>query len=275
MNYILAPSSIATAMGSAISRGWRRSSTMQDLGVTVIWLLPFYPSPLKDDGYDISDYTDVHPSYGTLNDFREFLREAHARGLRVITELIVNHTSDQHPWFQRCPSCQNRQSLAQFLCGSDTPGEIQGRAHYFQAISNPRTGAGTPSPKPITGTASTPINPTSTTITPKSGAILHVVDFWLNMGIDGLRLDAVPYLYEREGTNCENLAETHAFLKELRRHVDRKFKNRMLLAEANQWPEDAVAYWATGMSATAFHFPVCRGCLWPSAWKVASPSSTF
>ena len=144
---------------------------LQDLGVTAIWLLPFYPSPLKDDGYDISDYTDVHSSYGTLHDFREFLREAHNRGLRVITELIVNHTSDQHPWFQRARRTKAGSRWRNFYVWSDTPAEKYKDARIIFKDSNPLIGAGTPSPKPITGTASTPINPTSTTITPKSGVL--------------------------------------------------------------------------------------------------------
>src|SRR5499426_2736685 len=229
---------------------------LQDLGVTVIWLLPFYPSPLKDDGYDISDYTDVHPSYGTLNDFREFLREAHARGLRVITELIVNHTSDQHRWFQRARRAKAGSRWRNFYVWSDTPEKYKDARIIFKDFE-PSNWSWDPVAKAYYWHRFYAHQPDLNYDHPEvRRAILHVVDFWLNMGIDGRRLDAVPYLYEREGTNCENLAETHAFLKELRRHVDRKFKNRMLLAEANQWPEDAVAYLGDGDEChMAFHFP--------------------
>jgi maltose alpha-D-glucosyltransferase / alpha-amylase len=229
---------------------------LQDLGVTVIWLLPFYPSPLKDDGYDISDYTDVHPSYGTLHDFREFLREAHARGLRVITELIVNHTSDQHPWFQRARRAKAGSRWRNFYVWSDTPEKYKEARIIFKDFE-PSNWSWDPVAKAYYWHRFYAHQPDLNYDNPEvRRAILHVVDFWLNMGIDGLRLDAVPYLYEREGTNCENLAETHNFLKELRRHVDRKFKNRMLLAEANQWPEDAVAYFGEGDEChMAFHFP--------------------
>jgi maltose alpha-D-glucosyltransferase/alpha-amylase len=229
---------------------------LQDLGVTAIWLLPFYPSPLKDDGYDISDYTDVHPSYGTLNDFREFLREAHARGLRVITELIVNHTSDQHRWFQRARRAKAGSRWRHFYVWSDTPEKYKDARIIFKDFE-PANWSWDPIAKAYYWHRFYAHQPDLNYDNPEvRRAILHVVDFWLNMGIDGLRLDAVPYLYEREGTNCENLAETHAFLKELRRHVDRKFKNRMLLAEANQWPEDAVTYLGDGDEChMAFHFP--------------------
>jgi maltose alpha-D-glucosyltransferase / alpha-amylase len=229
---------------------------LQDLGVTAIWLLPFYPSPLKDDGYDISDYTDVHPSYGTLADFREFLREAHARGLRVITELIVNHTSDQHPWFQRARRAKAGSRWRDFYVWSDTPEKYKDARIIFKDFE-PSNWAWDPLAKAYYWHRFYAHQPDLNYDNPEvRRAILHVVDFWLNMGIDGLRLDAVPYLYEREGTNCENLPETHGFLKELRRHVDRKYKNRMLLAEANQWPEDAVAYLGEGDEChMAFHFP--------------------
>src|ERR671922_109345 len=234
----------------------QRLDYLQDLGVTVIWLLPFYPSPLKDDGYDISDYTDVHPSYGTLPDFREFLREAHARGLRVITELIVNHTSDQHPWFQRARRAKAGSRWRDFYVWSDTPEKYKDARIIFKDFE-PSNWSWDPVAKAYYWHRFYAHQPDLNYDNPEvRRAILHVVDFWLNMGIDGLRLDAVPYLYEREGTNCENLPETHAFLKELRRHVDRKFKNRMLLAEANQWPEDAVAYFGDGDEChMAFHFP--------------------
>src|SRR5919109_699988 len=233
-----------------------RLDYLQDLGVTAIWLLPFYPSPLKDDGYDISDYTGVHPAYGTLHDFREFLREAHARGLRVVTELIVNHTSDQHPWFQRARRAKAGSRWRNFYVWSDTPEEYKDARIIFKDFE-PSNWSWDSVAKAYYWHRFYAHQPDLNYDNPEvRRAILHVVDFWLNMGIDGLRLDAVPYLYEREGTSCENLPETHNFLKELRRHVDRKFKNRMLLAEANQWPEDAVAYLGTGDEChMAFHFP--------------------
>jgi maltose alpha-D-glucosyltransferase/alpha-amylase len=230
---------------------------LQDLGVTALWLLPFYPSPLRDDGYDIADYTDVNPIYGTLNDFRTFLREAHARGLRVITELVVNHTSDQHPWFQRARRSPPGSPWRDFYVWSDTPEKFKdariifsdfeksnwtwdnvAHAYYWHRFYSHQPDLNFDNPA-------------------VQEAIMRVMDFWLGMGIDGLRLDAVPYLFEREGTNCENLPETHEFLKRLRKHVDDRFRNRMFLAEANQWPEDAVAYFGQGDECQmAFHFPV-------------------
>jgi maltose alpha-D-glucosyltransferase / alpha-amylase len=198
----------------------------------------------------------VHPSYGSLHDFREFLREAHARGLRVITELIVNHTSDQHPWFQRARRAKAGSRWRNFYVWSDTPEHYKDARIIFKDFE-PSNWTWDPVAKAYFWHRFYAHQPDLNYDNPEvRRAILHVVDFWLNMGIDGLRLDAVPYLYEREGTNCENLPETHSFLKELRRHVDRKFKNRMLLAEANQWPEDAVAYFGDGDEChMAFHFP--------------------
>jgi maltose alpha-D-glucosyltransferase/alpha-amylase len=230
---------------------------LQDLGVTALWLLPFYSSPLRDDGYDIADYTKVHPYYGTLADFRVFLREAHRRGLRVITELVLNHTSDQHPWFQQARQAKPGSPARDFYVWSDTADKYPdariifkdfeqsnwawdsvARAYYWHRFYSHQPDLNFDNPQ-------------------VHAALQQVVDFWLGMGIDGLRLDAVPYLYEREWTDCENLPETHAFLRELRRHVDAGFKNRMLLAEANQWPEDSVAYFGCGDEChMAFHFPV-------------------
>jgi maltose alpha-D-glucosyltransferase/alpha-amylase len=230
---------------------------LQDLGVTALWLLPFYPSPLRDDGYDISDYTKVHPLYGSLADFKIFLREAHRRGLRVITELVLNHTSDQHPWFQAARQAKPGSPARDFYVWSDTADryaeariifkdfehsnwawDAVAKAYYWHRFYSHQPDLNFDNPR-------------------VHEALRQVVDFWLGLGIDGLRLDAVPYLYEREGTNCENLPETHAFLRELRRHVDAKFPNRMLLAEANQWPEDSVAYFGQGDEChMAFHFPV-------------------
>ncbi len=230
---------------------------LQDLGVSAIWLLPFYPSPLRDDGYDIADYTDVHDSYGTLRDFRNFLREAHERELRVITELVVNHTSDQHPWFQRARRAKPGSRARNFYVWSDTPDRYSDTRIIFKDFEQSNW-----TWDPVAGayywhrfySHQPDLNFDNPAV---RKALFRVLDFWLEMGVDGLRLDAVPYLYEREGTNCENLPETHAFLKDLRRHVDANYSGRMLLAEANQWPEDAVAYFGDGDEChMAFHFPV-------------------
>ncbi len=230
---------------------------LQDLGITAIWLLPFYPSPLRDDGYDISDYTDVNPHYGTLRDFKAFLREAHGRGLRVITELVINHTSDQHPWFQRARSAQPGSRHRNYYVWSDHREKYRqariifkdfessnwswdpvAQAYYWHRFYSHQPDLNFESPD-------------------VQKAIFRTLNFWLEMGVDGLRLDAVPYLYESINTNCENLPESHAFLKELRRRVDQKFKGRMLLGEANQWPEDAAAYFGDGDEChMAFHFPL-------------------
>src|SRR5437588_548010 len=230
---------------------------LQDLGVTVLWLLPFYPSPLRDDGYDIADYANIHPSYGTLADFRLFLRQAHRRGLQVITELVINHTSDQHPWFQQARRAPMGSSKRDFYVWSDTPEKYEDARIIFKDFepSNWSWDAQANAYYWHRFYAHQPdLNYDNPAV---HGAVFHVLDSWLSLGIDGLRLDAVPYLYEREGTNCENLPETHVFLRELRRHVDAKFQNRMLLAEANQWPEDAVAYFGEGAAChMAFHFPV-------------------
>jgi len=230
---------------------------LQDLGVTAIWLLPFYPSPLKDDGYDISDYTGVHPDYGTLRDFQAFLREAHRRGLRVITELVLNHTSDQHRWFQRSRRAPAGSSRRNSYVWSDSPDKYREARIIFKDFE-PSNWAWDPTVKAYYWHrfyAHQPdLNYDNRSV---RRAILGVVNFWLGMGVDGVRLDAVPYLYQREGTSCENLPETHEFLRELRRRVDEGFRNRMLLAEANQWPEDAVAYFGDGDEAhMAFHFPI-------------------
>jgi maltose alpha-D-glucosyltransferase/alpha-amylase len=235
----------------------RKLDYLQDLGVTALWLLPFYPSPLKDDGYDIADYTDIHPDYGTLHDFKTFLREAHRRGLRVITELVVNHTSDQHPWFQRARQAKPGSKAREFYVWSDSPDRYREARIIFKDFE-PSNWSWDPTAKAYYWHRFYAHQPDLNFDNPEvRKALLNVLDFWLDMGVDGMRLDAVPYLYERDGTNCENLPETHAFLRELRRHVDATYKNRMLLAEANQWPEDAVAYFGTGDEChMCFHFPV-------------------
>ncbi|MGE5619318.1 MAG: maltose alpha-D-glucosyltransferase [Sphingomonadaceae bacterium] len=230
---------------------------IQDLGATAIWLLPFYPSPLRDDGYDIADYTGVNPIYGTLRDVRLFIREAHRRGLRIITELVCNHTSDAHPWFQRARRAGPGTASRNYYVWSEDPDRYREARIIFKDFENSNW-SWDPAAEAYYWHRFYSHQPDLNYDSPQvRKAIFRVMDFWLQMGVDGLRLDAVPYLFEREGTNCENLPETHAFLKELRRHVDATFRNRMLLAEANQWPEQAVAYFGDGDEChMAFHFPL-------------------
>jgi len=230
---------------------------LQDLGVNTLWLLPFYPSPRRDDGYDISDYTSVHPEYGTLRDFKGFLREAHGRGLRVVTELVLNHTSDQHAWFQRARRAPAGSRQRDFYVWSDDAQRyLDARIIFTDSESSNWTW------DPVAGSHfwhrffhhQPDLNFENPDV---RKSLFRVMDHWFDMGVDGVRLDAVPYLYEREGTSCENLPETHAFLKELRGRIDDRYEDRMLLAEANQWPEDAVAYFGKGDEChMAFHFPV-------------------
>ncbi|HYL04982.1 MAG TPA: maltose alpha-D-glucosyltransferase, partial [Thermoanaerobaculia bacterium] len=234
---------------------------LRDLGVTAIWLLPFYPSPWRDDGYDIADYTSVHPAYGTLEDFQEFLDEAHRRGLKVITELVINHTSDRHPWFERARRAAPGTPERDFYVWSDTP-DRYADARIIFTDTEASNWAWDPVAKAYYWHRFFSHQPDLNFDNPKvHEALLAALDFWMDMGVDGLRLDAVPYLYEREGTNCENLPETHAFLRRLRAHVDARFQDRMLLAEANQWPEDSIAYFGepddgAGECHMTFHFPV-------------------
>ncbi len=230
---------------------------LQDLGVTAIWVLPFYPSPLKDDGYDIAEYTSIHPQYGNLDDFRAFLEAAHERGLRVITELVLNHTSDQHPWFQRARRAPAGSKERDFYVWSDSPDRYRDVRVIFQDFE-PSNWSWDPIAKAYYWHRFYSHQPDLNYDNPAVWeAIFPVVDFWLELGVDGMRLDAVPYLYERERTNCENLAETHEFLRALRKHVDARYPGRMFLAEANQWPEDAVAYFGEGDEChMVFHFPL-------------------
>lgn len=230
---------------------------LQDLGINAIWLLPFYPSPLKDDGYDIADYQNIHPQYGTLDSFQEFLNAAHHRGLKVITELVLNHTSDQHPWFQRARRSPVGSVERDFYVWSDTPDRYADVPIVFKDFE--------PSNWTYDSVAQAYFwhrfyshQPDLNFDNPAvKQAIFPIVDFWLEMGVDGLRLDAVPYLFEREGTSCTGLPETHEFLRALRDHVDSRFSNRMLLAEANVWPEDAVTYFGGGKEChMAFNFPL-------------------
>ncbi|HEX4214220.1 MAG TPA: maltose alpha-D-glucosyltransferase [Candidatus Dormibacteraeota bacterium] len=227
------------------------------LGVTAIWMLPFYVSPLRDDGYDIADYRKVNPSYGNIRDVKLLIKEAHKRGLRVINELVCNHTSDQHPWFQRARQAKPGSAARDYYVWSDTnekwpdariifrdfetsnwTWDAAAQAFFWHRFYSNQPDLNFDSPR-------------------VRDEILRVCDYWLDMGMDGMRLDAIPYLYEREGTNCENLPESHEFLRSLRQHIDDNYANRMLLAEANQWPEDSAAYFGAGDECNmAFHFPV-------------------
>jgi maltose alpha-D-glucosyltransferase/alpha-amylase len=240
-----------------------RLDYIADLGVTAVWLLPFYPSPLKDDGYDIADYTRVHPDYGTLRDFRTFVREAHRRGLRVITELVINHTSDQHPWFVEARSSR-KSPRRDWYVWSDTDQKYteariiftdtetsnwtwdqESSQYYWHRFFSHQPDLNFDNPQVVR-------------------AVMRVMRFWLDLGVDGLRLDAVPYLVEREGTNGENLPETHDVLRRIRAGLDERYTGRMLLAEANQWPPDVLPYFGTPEAPEchmAFHFP-----LMPRIW---------
>ncbi len=229
---------------------------IQKLGVTTLWLLPFTDSPLRDDGYDIRDYYKVHPPYGTLDDFRGFLEEAHKRGLRVITELVMNHTSNTHPWFVSASSSRSS-PFRDYYVWSDTPDRYKGTRIIFSDTEKsnwtwePRT-------RQYYWHRFFHHQPDLNFDNPKvQEELLNVVKFWFSLGVDGLRCDAVPYLYEREGTNCENLPETHNFIKRLRKEIDRTFPERMLLAEANQWPHDVLPYFGNGDEFhMAYHFPL-------------------
>jgi maltose alpha-D-glucosyltransferase/alpha-amylase len=230
---------------------------LRDLGVTAIWVLPFCPSPWRDDGYDISDYTNVHPAYGTLKDFQTFLKEAHARGLRVITELVLNHTSDQHVWFQRSRRAAPGSRWRNYYVWSDSP-DLYADARIIFKDFEASNWTWDPVARAYFWHRFYSHQPDLNYDNPEVRQVmLDAVDFWLDQGVDGLRLDAVPYLFEREGTNCENLPETHQYLKELRAHIDSKYHGRLLLAEANQWPEDAIAYFGNGDEChMAFQFPL-------------------
>jgi maltose alpha-D-glucosyltransferase / alpha-amylase len=230
---------------------------LADLGVTTVWILPFYPSPLRDDGYDIADYTSIHADYGSLRDARTFIREAHARGLRVVTELVCNHTSDQHPWFQRARRSPPGSPYRDFYVWSDTPDRYRDARIIFKDFETSNW-TWDPVANAYYWHRFYSHQPDLNFDNPRvHRAIFEVMDQWLDMGVDGLRLDAIPYLYEREGTNCENLPETHQFLKTLRARIDARYADRMLLAEANQWPEDSVAYFGDGDECNmAFNFPV-------------------
>jgi maltose alpha-D-glucosyltransferase/alpha-amylase len=230
---------------------------VKDLGATAIWVMPFYPSPLKDDGYDIADYRGINPAYGTMRNFRRFVRAAHERGLRVITELVINHTSDQHPWFQKARQAKPGSAARDFYVWSDTDQKYDGTRIIF-LDTEPSNWSWDPVAKAYYWHRFYSHQPDLNFDNPRVlEAVLDTMRFWLDMGVDGLRLDAIPYLIEREGTNCENLPETHAVIKKIRAAVDAGYPDRMLLAEANQWPEETAQYFGDGDEChMAFHFPV-------------------
>ncbi|MBX2901628.1 MAG: maltose alpha-D-glucosyltransferase [Cyclobacteriaceae bacterium] len=230
---------------------------LEDLGINTIWLLPFFPSPLKDDGYDVSEYCDIHPDYGTLSDFKQFLKEAHRRNIRVITELVLNHTSDQHPWFQKSRKARSGSRYKDYYVWSDSADKYQdarimftdeetsnwswdneAKLYYWHRYYRHQPELNYDNPE-------------------VQLEIIKVVDFWMKLGVDGFRLANVPFLFEEEGTSCENLPQTHAFLKRLRAHIDKHYENRILLAEANMWPEDAAQYFGEGDECHMnFHYPL-------------------
>jgi maltose alpha-D-glucosyltransferase/alpha-amylase len=234
-----------------------RLDYLQSLGVTCLWLLPFFPSPLRDDGYDIANYVDVNPAYGTLSDFKIFLDEAHRRGMQILIELVINHTSDQHPWFQSARHAPPGSPLRDFYVWSmdnqrykDVPiifkdteksnwawDEVAG-AYYWHRFFSHQPDLNFDNPVVME-------------------EVLKAMRFWLNMGVDALRMDAIPYLYERDGTRCENLPETHAAIKRIRAAIDEEYSSRVILAEANQWPSDVRPYFGDGDEChMAFHFPL-------------------
>jgi maltose alpha-D-glucosyltransferase/alpha-amylase len=230
---------------------------LQDLGITAIWLLPFYPSPLRDDGYDIADYYNINPSYGDIKEFKLFLKEAHKRGLKVITELVINHTSDQHPWFQRARKAPKGSDKRNYYVWSDDPKQFKDARIIFQDFE-----ASNWTWDPVAQQYywhrffhhQPDLNYDSPLVQQE---VFRILDYWCKMGVDGFRLDAVPYLFERDGTNCENLPETHDFLKKLRKFVDERHPGTLLLAEANMWPEDSAAYFGDGDECQMnYHFPV-------------------
>jgi maltose alpha-D-glucosyltransferase/alpha-amylase len=234
-----------------------RLAYIKDLGASAVWLLPFYPSPLRDDGYDIADYKNINPSYGTLRDFRHFVRAAHRLGLRVITELVINHTSDQHPWFERARRAPRGSATRNWYVWSDTPDKYAGTRIIF-VDTETSNWTWDPVAKQYYWHRFFSHQPDLNFDNPKVfEAVVGVMRFWFDAGVDGVRLDAVPYLVEREGTNNENLPETHAVLKRLRAVVDAEYPDRFFLAEANQWPEDVAEYFGSGDEChMAFHFPL-------------------
>jgi maltose alpha-D-glucosyltransferase/alpha-amylase len=230
---------------------------IQSLNVNTLWLLPFYPSPLRDDGYDISEYESVHPQYGTLDDFQRLLDESHARDIRVITELVINHTSDQHAWFQRARTSPRGSPERNWYVWSDDPTKYKDARIIFTdtEVSN---WTWDPVAEQFYWHRFFSHQPDLNFDNPEVlDAVIDVMRFWLRMGVDGMRLDAIPYLIERDGTNCENLPETHVILQKIRAALDEEFENKLLLAEANQWPIDVIPYFGGGKEChMAFHFPL-------------------
>ncbi len=229
---------------------------LQDLGINCIWLLPFYQSPMKDDGYDISNFEEVSPEYGTMKDFQEFVKEAHKRGIRVLIELVMNHTSDQHPWFQEARSSRTSKKRGYYIWSDDPQTFKEARIIFTDTEKSNWTY------DPVSGqyywhrffSHQPDLNYENPEV---RQAMLNTLSFWLKTGVDGFRLDAVPYLFEREDTNCENLPETHDYLKKLRAELDKHFHDRIFLAEANQWPTDVRPYFGEGDEChMAFHFPL-------------------
>jgi maltose alpha-D-glucosyltransferase/alpha-amylase len=235
----------------------RKLDYIKELGVSAIWVMPFYPSPLKDDGYDIADYRGINPSYGVMRDFRRFVKEAHDRGLRVITELVINHTSDQHPWFQKARLAKPGSAARDFYVWSDTDRKYEDTRIIF-VDTEPSNWTWDPVAKAYYWHRFYSHQPDLNFDNPRVlEAVLDTMRYWLDMGVDGLRLDAIPYLIEREGTNCENLPETHEVIKKIRAAMDEGYPDRMLLAEANQWPEETAEYFGNGDEChAAFHFPL-------------------
>ncbi len=230
---------------------------LQGLGITAIWVLPFYPSPLRDDGYDIADYYSINPNYGDIEQFKTFLEEAHRRGLKVITELVINHTSDQHPWFQSARKAPKGSPERDYYVWTDNPEQYKGVRIIFQDFE-----ASNWTWDPVAQQYfwhrffhhQPDLNYDNPAVQEE---VFKMIDYWCELGVDGFRLDAVPYLFEREGTNSENLPETHVYLKKLRKHVDAKYPGTLLLAEANMWPEDSASYFGDGDECQMnYHFPV-------------------
>jgi maltose alpha-D-glucosyltransferase / alpha-amylase len=229
---------------------------LQELGINCIWLLPFYVSPLRDDGYDIADYFTVHPNYGTVADFKTFLKEAHRRNLRVLSDLVVNHTSDQHQWFQEARASLDPRKRNYYVW-SDTHEKYQGTRIIFTDTERSNWTWDDTAGQYYWHRFFSHQPDLNYDYAPVRRAMLRVMKYWLDMGIDGFRCDAVPYLYEREGTNCENLPETHVFCKEMRRFIDERYTGRVLLAEANQWPADLLPYFGDGDEFhMSFNFPL-------------------
>jgi maltose alpha-D-glucosyltransferase/alpha-amylase len=235
----------------------RKLDYIKDLGVSAVWVMPFYPSPLRDDGYDIADYRGINPSYGSMRDFRRFVKEAHDRGLRVITELVINHTSEQHPWFQKARRSRPGSNARDFYVWSHTDQKYTDTRIIF-LDTEPSNWSWDPLAQAYYWHRFYAHQPDLNFDNPRVlEAVLDVMRYWLDMGVDGLRLDAIPYLIEREGTSCENLPETHEVIKKIRAALDRGYPDRMLLAEANQWPEETSQYFGDADEChMAFHFPL-------------------